>query len=381
MTVRTVIDAPRTYPGLVRDIEAKRVPDVNGLDVHVLTAGEPDAPRGTVVLLHGFPELSFSWRDVMVPIANAGFYVISPDQRGYGLTTGWDRRFDGDVASFSAANLVADVVALLHRMDVRRVSCVVGHDFGSLVAARCALLHPGLFESVVLMSAPMSPVTPPGAARQFFAAIKAGLRALDPPREHYQCYFSERRAEADMLASPRGLAAFLRGYVHGKSGDWHGNDPHPLTGATAEDFAQLPTYYVMPADIGMVETVVPYFEDYLSGDACEWLTDEELSVYVDTFVGSGFQGGLNWYRCVTQGIGEEALASVVGQPITIPAAFIAGTRDWGIHQTPGALATMQTAGCSDFRMLQLIDGAGHWVQQEQPVAVVEALLAFLDHAP
>jgi pimeloyl-ACP methyl ester carboxylesterase len=349
---------------------------VNGLDVHVLTAGEVDAPRGALVLLHGFPELSFSWRRVMVPLADAGFYVIAPDQRGYGLTTGWDRTFDADIRDFSGGSLVADVVRLLERMSVTNVAAVVGHDFGSMVAARCALVHPDRFPALVMMSAPMSAVTPPGSAPQFFASLRAGLRALDPPREHYQCYFSESHAEPDMLGSAQGLTAFLRGYFHGKSGDWRGNDPYPLAGASPADFAQLPTYYVMPADIGMAQTVVPYYEDYASGDGCAWLSDDELSVYADTFGASGFQGGLNWYRCVTQGIGEEALAEFVGQPITVPTAFIAGARDWGIHQTPGALAAMQTSGCIDFRLLHLVDGAGHWVQQERPAAVVDALLAF-----
>jgi pimeloyl-ACP methyl ester carboxylesterase len=145
-----------------------------------------------------------------------------------------------------------------------------------------------------------------------------------------------------------------------------------------EDLAQLPTYYVMPADVGMAETVTPYYEDYVRGDGCSWLSDDELAVYAATFAASGFQGGLNWYRCVTQGGGEESLAAVVGAPIVIPATFVAGERDWGIHQTPGQLAAMQTVGCTDVRLLRLVPGAGHWVQQERPDAVLDALVEFLD---
>ena len=376
--MQRVIDAPKSYARLPLGISAKRVSGVNGMDMHVLTAGEDNAARGTLVLLHGFPELSFSWRHVMVPLAHAGFYVIAPDQRGYGLTTGWDRGPDADVRSFSMANLVDDVVRVLQQMNVGDVAAVVGHDFGSVVAARCALLRSDVFPAVVLMSAPVSPVMPLGAAVQFFASIAAGLRTLDPPREHYQCYLSGDNAEHEMLASPQGLADFLRGYFHAKSGDWRGNDPYPLGGMSPEDFAHLPTYYVMRADVGMAQTVTPYYEDYAQGERCSWLSDDELAVYADTFATSGFQGGLNWYRCVTQGVGEESLASFVGEPITVPAAFIAGERDWGIHQTPGALSAMQTIGCTDFRMLRLVRGAGHWVQQEQPEAVVEALVEFID---
>jgi pimeloyl-ACP methyl ester carboxylesterase len=369
---------PRTYRGLPSGIDALQLRDVNGLDQHVLTAGAPAAPRGVVLLLHGFPELSFSWRHVMVPLAASGFFVVAPDQRGYGLTTGWDPSFDGDLESFSAARLVDDVLHLLDRLDVSTVSAVVGHDFGSLVAARAALMRADVFRSVVLMSAPVAPVPPTGTAPQFFRSLADGLLALQPPREHYQQYFSGIAAERDMLESDQGLAAFLRGYFHGKSGDWNGNNPRALAGGSPEDFAQLPAYYVMPAGIGMAQTVSAYYEDYERGEPSRWLPDDELSVYVDAFATSGFQGGLNWYRCVTQGIGEQSLAAFVGQPINVPAGFIAGERDWGIHQSPGARAAMQTGGCTDFRMLRLIEGAGHWVQQERPTAVVEALLDFFD---
>jgi pimeloyl-ACP methyl ester carboxylesterase len=371
------VDHEPTYPGLPDGIRAQRVTDVNGLDVHLLTAGEPDAPRGTLLLLHGFPELSYSWRQVMVPLAAAGFHVLAPDQRGYGRTIGWDVT---DLRSFSAANLVRDVVALLDRLGIESLTGVVGHDFGSLVAARAALLHPDRCRSVVLMSAPVGPVAPPGATVAAFAAIAEGLAALDPPREHYQLLFSGPDADRDLRGHPAGLAAVLRGYVHGKSGDWSGNHPHPLAGWTGEALAEMPTYYVPLAGLGMARTTEPYLADYEAGPASTWLSDEELQVYVDTFRTTGFQGGLNWYRCVTGDIGADELADHVGAPIRVPAAFVAGGRDWGVHQTPGALDRMQTAGCADFRLLRLVPGAGHWVQQERPDEVVAHLIEFYDAA-
>lgn len=328
--------------------------------------------------MHGFPEMSFSWRHVMVPLADAGFYVVAPDQRGFGLTTGWDRRFEGDVGSFSAANLVEDLVQLLGRLELDAITTVVGHDFGSLVAARSGMTRPDVFRSVVLMSAPVGPVAPMGAIAELFKSVAAGLATLDPPREHYQCYFSGADAERDMLECEQGLVAFLRGYIHGKSGDWEENDPQPLGGMTPQDLAELPPYYVLTAGTGMARTVTPYYEDYVARGGCSWLTDAELEVYAATFAATGFQGGLNWYRCLTAGIGEDAFAEFVGAPITVPAGFIAGARDWGIHQTPGAFEVMQTRGCADFRMLRLVPEAGHWVQQERPEAVVTVLVDFVD---
>ena len=113
-----------------------------------------------VLLLHGFPELAYSWRKVMPPLAAAGFHVVAPDQRGYGRTTGWDGAYDGDVGSFRMLNLVEDVLALARALGERRAH-VVGHDFGSPVAAYCALTRPDVFRSVVMMSAPFGGVQPP----------------------------------------------------------------------------------------------------------------------------------------------------------------------------------------------------------------------------
>src|SRR4051794_7938535 len=116
-----------------------------------LEAGSPERP--CVLLLHGFPELAYSWRKGMPALAAAGDYALAPDQRGYGGTTGWDARYDGDLASYRMLNLVQDAVSLLERLGIRQAH-VVGHDFGSPVAAYCALTRPDVFRSVALMSAP-----------------------------------------------------------------------------------------------------------------------------------------------------------------------------------------------------------------------------------
>ena len=357
-------------------IRTRDLPGINGLDMRVLEAGDPADPL--MLLLHGFPELAWSWRKVMLPLAALGYHVVAPDQRGYGGTTGWDDRYDGDVRSFRMMNLARDIVCLVAALGRDHVAALVGHDFGSPVAAHCALLRPDIFRSVALMSAPYG--GPPAPDRgQAKPDLDAALAALDRPRKHYQWYYSEPQADRDMLDAPQGLHDFLRAYYHAKSADWPGNRPFPLTGWTAGELAKLPTYYVMDRAATMPETVAPEMPTPEQVVACDWLPDDELAVYAETYARTGFQGGLNWYRCaIDPAIGGE-MELFHGRTIDVPSTFIAGASDWGIQQSPGALDTMQSPHVtSDFRGLHLIDGAGHWVQQEQPEAVVAALTGFLD---
>src|SRR5881275_533424 len=120
-------------------IRSRYVEDINGLTMHVLEAGFETRARRCILLLHGFPELAYSWRKIMPTLAAAGYHVIAPDQRGYGRTTGWDANYDGDLNSFRLFNLVRDVVGLVDALDAKEVACVVGHDFGASVAGFCAL--------------------------------------------------------------------------------------------------------------------------------------------------------------------------------------------------------------------------------------------------
>ena len=140
-----------TLPAGVR---SRVVKNVNGLAIHVLEAGFETNGRPLILLLHGFPELAYSWRKIMGPLAAAGYHVVAPDQRGYGRTTGWDGAYDGDLDSFRLPNLVRDALGLVSALGYRSVAAVVGHDFGSPVAAYCALIRPDVFRSVALMSAP-----------------------------------------------------------------------------------------------------------------------------------------------------------------------------------------------------------------------------------
>src|SRR5712671_6562554 len=150
----TDMQALAPYSTLPSAIRSRIVDNNNGLQVHILEAGFESAGRPCVLLLHGFPELAYSWRKVMQPLAAAGFRVVAPDQRGYGRTTGWDAKYDGDLGSFRILNAVKDALGLVSALDQRDVALVAGHDFGASVAAWCALVRPDVFRSVALMSAP-----------------------------------------------------------------------------------------------------------------------------------------------------------------------------------------------------------------------------------
>lgn len=367
---------------LPRVVRSRYLRDVNGLRMHVLEAGFDPPGRPLVVLLHGFPELAYSWRGVMPGLAEAGFHVVAPDQRGYGRTTGWDAEYDGDLPQFGMLNLARDVLGLVFALAARSVAAVVGHDFGSPVAAWCALVRPDVFRRLALLSAPFTgpPAVPFGGAEPAPAEdVHAGLAKLDPPRKHYQWYYSTRPANGDMHRPPQGLHAFLRAYFHHKSADWPGNHPYPLAGWTAAELAKLPTYYVMHLHRTMPESVEMPTPAQIA--ACAWLPDEELAFYVAEFERTGFQGGLNWYRCRTSGRDEAELGLFSGRTIDVPAAFIAGAQDWGIQQVPGAMERMRRDACTRMGAPHLIPGAGHWVQQERPADVVATLLNLLNDSP
>jgi pimeloyl-ACP methyl ester carboxylesterase len=365
-------------------VRSRFVHDINGLRLHVLEAGFETRGRPLVLLLHGFPELAYSWRKIMLPLAAAGYRVVAPDQRGYGRTTGWDVEFDGDLGSFRILNAVRDALGLVSALGQRDVALVAGHDFGASVAAWCALVRPDVFRSVALMSAPFAgpPALPfdtadnPSLPKPPDNSIHDELAKLDRPRKHYQWYYSTRPANADMWRCPQGVHAFLRGYFHYKSADWTGNKPFPLNSWTAGELAKMPTYYIMDLDKNMAETVAPEMPSAAEIAGCQWLPEGELRVYSSEYERTGFQGGLQWYRARTQGLYEAELQLFSGRTIDVPSMFIAGKSDWGTYQRPGNFERMQQSACTRMLGCHLIHGAGHWVQQEQPERVSDLLLGF-----
>ena len=370
-------------------IRSRAVANVNGLTVHILEAGYETSGRPAVLLLHGFPELAYSWRKVMLPLAAAGYHVIAPDQRGYGRTTGWDDSYETDPDPFRILNMVRDAMGLVLALGYRQVAAVVGHDAGSPVAAWSALIRPDIFRSVAMMSSPFAGVpslpfnTANGAAPPRTAPtddeLDAELAKLDPPRKYYQNYQRTRGANDDMLHAPQGLHAFFRAYYHYKSADWKANKPHPLKARTAEELAQIPTYYVMERDKGMAATVAPFMPSAAEIAACKWLTEAEVDVYATEYGRTQFTGALQGYR-VRRGAEPKSIAEMhtfSGRTIDVPSLFIGGKSDWGVYQTPGAAENMQKSACTRMVGFHLVDGAGHWVQQEQPEKVSELLLQFL----
>ena len=254
-----------------------------------------------MLLLHGFPELAYSWRKVMPPLAAAGFHVVAPDQRGYGRTTGWSADYDGDLRPFRMLNAVRDALGLVSALGYRSVAAVVGHDFGASVAAWCALVRPDVFRSVALMSAPFA--GPPALPFDTADAAAAGT-----------CRGADIHAA---LASSTGRASITNGIIRPgrpmttcgtarractpscapisttRAPTGRGNRPHPLQsldrrGAGAR--CRPTTSWICDDD--MAETVAPVMPSAAEIAACRWLPDSELAVYTAEYARNGFQGGL-----------------------------------------------------------------------------------------
>lgn len=373
---------------LPQKIRSRMIHGVNGLDVHLLEAGYESPRRPLVLLLHGFPDLAYGWRHLMPILADAGYYVVAPDQRGFGRTAGWVNDYDTPLEPFSLLNMTRDAIALVSALGYRRTTTLVGHDLGSPVAAYCVLARPDVFPSVVLMSAPFPgpPVFPFDIADTVSATVQssnegqklaAALAALNPPREYYQQYLSTRRANEDMWHPPQGLHAFLRAFFYVKSGDWPGNKPHPLQARTASELAQMPTYYVMNLGKTMPQTVSPFQPTANEVAACKWLTELELEVYTEEYDRTGFQGALQAYRVLTDSALNAELRLFSGKTIDVPSLFIGGRSDWGAYSAPGALDLMKTRAATRMAESEFIEGAGHWIQQEQPLRLGELLLTFI----
>ena len=338
-------------------IRSRMVDNNNGLMVHVLEAGFETPGRPCLLLLHGFPELAYSWRKVMLPLAAAGYHVIAPDQRGYGRTTGWDGSYDADGDPFRILNMVRDATGLVHALGYKSVAGIAGprrrlagrvlggadprrrlpqgrdHELTVPGAAEDPVQHRERRRAAETRAAPTTSSTPSSRSCRGRANIITTTSA-------------RREANDDMLHAPQGLHAFFRAYYHYKSADWKENKPHPLKSRTAEEMAKIPTYYVMERDKGMAETVAPFMPSPAEIAACKWLTDAELGVYVTEYSRTGFTGALQGYR-VRRGNDPRTLAELrtfSGRTVDVPACFIAGKSDWGSYQTPGELEAMQGTG-------------------------------------
>ncbi|WP_197503203.1 alpha/beta fold hydrolase [Mycobacterium sp. 1245111.1] len=313
----------------------ERIIETNGVQLRTVEAGEPGAP--VVMLAHGFPETSYSWRHQIPVLAAAGYHVLAPDQRGYG---GSSR--PAAVEAYDIHQLTADLVGVLDDVGAQR-AVWVGHDWGAAVAWNAPLLHPGRVAAVAALSVPATPrshVPPTKAWRKIFGE-----------NFFYILYFQEPGvADAELDGDPAG---FLRRMIGGGSPESGGQDALVRMAAPGPEgfVARLPEPNGLP----------------------DWLSEDELDHYITEFSRTGFTGGLNWYRNFDRN--WETTAELDGAKISVPCLFIGGTADPVLAFTRADRASEVISGPYQQMML---DGAGHWLQQERPDEVNAALLEFLD---
>ena len=314
----------------------------NGVELVVHEAGDPADP--TVLLCHGFPELAYSWRHQMEPLAAAGYHVVAPDQRGYGASSA-----PKEVAAYGIEQLTGDLVGLLDHYGTSD-AVWVGHDWGALIVWDAARLHAERMKAVMGVSVPF--VQWPAPPTDLF-------RAVYTDRFFYMLYFQTvGPAEQELDADPRRTMATV---LYGASG-------HGFT--SREPPTELPPM----EGTGFLTMMPPLPALPFPGPEGGWLDEADLDAYTEGFTTSGFFGPVSYYRnldanyAIMSGLGPEA--------VTMPSGFICGDIDPVRQMDTGGIERM-TATLPDFRGGTLIDGAGHWTQQEAPAAFNVALLAFL----
>jgi pimeloyl-ACP methyl ester carboxylesterase len=296
------------------DVVHHQVAVGEGIELHVAEVGSAEAPP--VVLLHGFPELWYSWRHQLPALAEAGYRVLAPDLRGYGGSSA-----PAEIVAYDMKTLCADVIGLIDAVGASQAA-VVGHDWGAAVAWQLALAHPDRVTAVAGLSVPFvprAPAPPIGLMRQGFG------------EDFYMVWFQEPGvADAVLARDVRRTLTTSRVWT----ADWGEGEERP----------RLP----------------------------QWLTEDDLRVYVEAFERTGFTGGLNYYRNIDRN--WEHSAGLAGERIEQPALFITGSRD----PVQGFMPQQAMEGwVTDLRDIVVVDGAGHWVQQERPEDVNQALVAFL----
>jgi len=312
------------------------VVDVAGTRIHCVEAG--DGPL--VVLVHGFPESWYSWRHQLPALADAGFRAVAIDVRGYGRSSK-----PLAVEDYRMVRIVADNVGLVGALGAE-TAVIVGHDWGAPIAWTSALLRPDVFTAVAGLSVPYSP---PGPYRPL-----AMMRALGGEEEFYIEYFQEPgRAEAEIEEDVR---RWLAGFMFSASGDAPPPDLTKGTIATIAPGAKMQDRFSYPTD------------------ALAWLTDDDIDVYASEFEHTGFRGALNRYRNVDRD--WEDLAAWRGRSIEVPALFIGGDRDGPTVWGAAAIAAFETT-LPKLHDSVILEGCGHWTQQERPDAVNAALVEFL----
>jgi pimeloyl-ACP methyl ester carboxylesterase len=311
--------------------------ETNGLHMHIAEAGTGPL----VVLCHGFPESWYSWRHQLQALADAGYHVVAPDQRGYGETDAPPR-----IEDYSILHLVGDIVGLVHALGEDQ-AVIVGHDWGSPVAWNSALLRPDLFRAVASLSVPFGDRPPAPPLKMMQAAFG--------DRFFYQLYFQTPGVAEHELAHD--IPVTVRKMLFGASGSIERSG-----GSFGAQSAPPNTSYML--------TNMPDPGNNLPA----WLTAADIDYFANAFRKRGFRGGLNWYRNIDRN--WELSAAFQGKKITQPALFVAGDRDV-VPFSKDAEARMRSV-VTHLRDVVVLPRIGHWTQQEAPQAVNEALIGFLN---
>ena len=311
---------------------APRMVKTNGIDMAVYEAGPKDG--FPVVLCHGFPELAYSWRYQLPALAEAGFRAIAPDQRGYGATARPD-----DVMAYDMPHLTGDLAGLLDALELKK-AVFVGHDWGGLVVWQMPLYHPSRVAGVIGVNTPF-------LARPPLDPIM-GMRAMFG-ENMYIVYFQKPGVADALLAKDVGktFRFFMR-----------------KRGVTAAEYAKLPQ---SQRNLELVHA--------LQSDESTWPGDplmppEELKVFIDTFTGTGFTGGINWYRNLSR---NWELSGTMEQKVRVPGLMIMAEDD--VVLSP-AMADGMERFVPDLEKA-LIRNCGHWTQQEHPAETNNTMIDWL----
>ena len=306
--------------------------ETNGITMHYVEQGEGPL----VVLCHGFPESWYSWRHQIPALAEAGYHVVAPDQRGYGKTTQPE-----EIDQYTQFHLVGDLVGLLDGLGEEQAG-VVGHDWGAPVAWNSALLRPDRFRAVAALSVPFGPPHPS------ISPMK-GMKAMFGENFFYILYFQTPGvAEHELYKDVRTTMLKL---LYGASGD-SGREPGMASPA--------------PKRAGFLDQMKDPKE------LPPWLTEDDLDFFAAEFEEAGFFGGLNWYRNMDRT--WSLMGAFAGSQIQQPALFVSGTRDLA---RPPMIEAMK-ANVPNLREIVWLEDCGHWTQQERPNEVNDALIGFLN---
>lgn len=312
-----------------------RFVETNHIKMHIAQQGKGPL----VVLCHGFPESWYSWRHQLRALSEAGYYVVAPEQRGYGQT---DR--PEAIEAYNILELTADIVGLVDALNQEH-AVIVGHDWGAVVAMYCSLLRPDIFRATILLSVPYLP--------RVWTSIRPtdAMKQMAGENQFYQLYFQEPGlAEAELEADVRKAITL---FLYSASGD-----PPP-----EKRWRYMFGKSEKLLDSGTQPETLP-----------SWLTEQDIDFFTGEFERTGFRGGLNWYRNFDRN--WELTAFLSGAKLRQPTLFVAGEFDPVIAMNPQAFDAMEET-VPNLKKKVLLSGAGHWIQQERPIEVNQLLIEFL----